>query len=109
MVYLYFRSSKINASELPKFHAAYGSLLKASMTTLKKRDKKKEKARLEKALERRKKLATDIQVVGPKRGAGRRKRQRIVKQVIKQAGEREKQIERDEARAKKAHPPTVVN
>lgn len=71
------------------------------MTTLKKRDKKKEKARFEQAQLRRKKLAKDVEIIGPKRGAGRRKRQRRVAAAIKQTEAREKQGERDELRVKK--------
>ncbi|KAF7330112.1 Signal recognition particle protein [Mycena sanguinolenta] len=37
-------STRVNSSELHKFHAVYGSLLKASMTTLRKRDKKRGEA-----------------------------------------------------------------
>lgn len=70
------------------------------MTTLKKRDKKKERARLEKAELRRQQLATDVQFTKPKRGAGRRRFQRQMKAAIKQAAAREKQSERDEVRAK---------
>lgn len=78
------------------------------MTTLKKRDKKKEKARLEKAQLRRKTLAKGVEVVGPKRGAGRRKRQRRVAAAIKQIEAREKQATRDELRAKKlTHPASI--
>lgn len=71
------------------------------MTTLKKRDKKKERARLEKADLRRQRLAKDIEITSPKRGNGRRKFQRQMKAAIKQVSAREKQVERDEARAKK--------
>ena len=93
---------QISASELPAFHAAYGALLKSSMSTLKKRDKKKEKARFEKAQLRRKILAADVEIIGPKRGAGRKKRQRQVAAAIRQVKAREKQAERDELRAKKS-------
>jgi signal recognition particle subunit SRP14 len=71
------------------------------MTTLKKRDKKKEKARFEKAQLRRKKLATDVEIIGPKRGAGRKRRERRVAAAIKQTEARENQAERDELRVKK--------
>jgi signal recognition particle subunit SRP14 len=65
------------------------------MTALKKRDKKKEKQRHEEALLRRKKLEKDIPIIGPKRGAGRRKRQRRIIAAIKQAEARERLAERD--------------
>jgi signal recognition particle subunit SRP14 len=93
---------QINPGELEAFHTSYGTLLKSSMTTLKKRDKKKEKARHERALLRRRKLEEVITVEGPKRGAGRRKRQRRVQAIIKQGEARQKMAERDEARAKRS-------
>jgi len=94
-------STHITSSEIEKFHGVYGALLKQSMSTLKKRDKKKEKSRLEKALLRRKKLVEKIEIIGPRNGAGRRKRQRRVKAVVKQAEALKKTKERDEARAKR--------
>ncbi|KAF8324065.1 signal recognition particle, SRP9/SRP14 subunit [Clavulina sp. PMI_390] len=100
-------STHISSAELPAFHAAYGSLLRASMTTMKKRDKKKERAKLEKAELRRQKLAKDVVISAPKRGSGRRKFQRQMKAAVKQIEAREKQVARDEARAKKH--PTAAN
>jgi len=94
-------STIINPDELEAFHASYGAILKSSMTTLKKRDKKKEKARHEQALLRRRKLEEEIKIEGPKRGAGRRKRQRRVHAIIKQEEAKRKMAERDEARAKR--------
>ncbi|KAG5724389.1 Signal recognition particle 14 kDa protein [Termitomyces sp. T112] len=55
-------STKVEPGQLEKFHAAYGSLLKASMTTLRKRDKKREKIRSEEAAARKKKM-TELVVV----------------------------------------------
>jgi len=94
-------STIINPDELEAFHASYGALLKSSMTTLKKRDKKKEKARHEQAVLRRRRLEEEIKVIGPKRGAGRRKRQRRAHAIIKQEEAKQKMAERDEARAKR--------
>ncbi|WVO15017.1 hypothetical protein L204_102660 [Cryptococcus depauperatus] len=50
-------STKISASSLSSFHAAYGALLKQSMAPLmRKRDKKKEKARTDALAKKRKEL-----------------------------------------------------
>jgi hypothetical protein len=90
---------QISATDLPKFYSAYGSLLKSSLSlTLRKRDKKKEKTRQEQALKRKKKMTELVVVDGPKRGAGRKKRQRQVKAVVKQAEAKKKFMERGEKR-----------
>ncbi|TFK42234.1 signal recognition particle 14kD protein-domain-containing protein [Crucibulum laeve] len=93
-------STHVEAGQLDKFHAAYGSLLKASMTTLRKRDKKREKQRAEQAARRKKKMTEPVAVDAPKRGNGRRRRQRQVKAVLKQQGSQKKLKEREEARIK---------
>ncbi|KAJ6520536.1 signal recognition particle, SRP9/SRP14 subunit [Mycena sanguinolenta] len=90
-------STTVNSSELQKFHAAYGLLLKASMTTLRKRDKKREKQRAEEAARRKKKMTEPVVVDGPKRGNGRRKRQRQAKAAIKQEESQRKAKQREEA------------
>jgi hypothetical protein len=88
---------QISASDLPKFYSAYGTLLKSSLSiTLRKRDKKKEKTRQEQALKRKKKMTELVVVDGPKRGAGRRKRQRQVKAAVKQVEAKKKFMEREE-------------
>lgn len=93
---------QIQASELEAFHTAYGSLLKVHMTPgLRKRDKKREKLRAERAALRKKKLAQDIVIEGPKRGNGRSKRQRRVK-AAKKLEEARARIRAAEARAKKS-------
>lgn len=52
---------QIPPSQLPQFHARYGSLLKASMApTMRKRDKKKEKAKAEALARKRKELYEDV-------------------------------------------------
>ncbi|KIO24178.1 hypothetical protein M407DRAFT_77291, partial [Tulasnella calospora MUT 4182] len=90
----------ILSAELGKFHAVYAALLKASMSTLRKRDKKKEKQRAEQAALWKKKLAEDIVIEGPKRGNGRRKRVRRIKAAIRQDEERKTAAKRDEQRLK---------
>ena len=70
------------------------------MTTLRKRDKKREKQRAEQHAIRKKRLAEPIDVEGPKRGSGRKKRQRRVKAAIKQQEAKQKMAEREEAHAK---------
>ncbi|KAG6820863.1 hypothetical protein H0H93_010690 [Arthromyces matolae] len=87
--------------QLEKFYAAYGSLLKAAMTTLRKRDKKREKLRLEQSALRKKKMTEPVALDGPKRGNGRRKRQRQVKAAIKQQESQRKFKEREEAKERK--------
>ncbi|KAK0233995.1 signal recognition particle, SRP9/SRP14 subunit [Armillaria fumosa] len=93
-------STRVSSADLHKFHSAYGSLLKASMTTLRKRDKKREKQRAEEIARRKKKLSEPIVVEGKKRGNGRRKRQRMMKAAVKQQTAIQKLQEREEAKAK---------
>ena len=66
------------------------------MSTLRKRDKKREKLRAEIAAARKRKLAEPIAIDGPKRGAGRRKRQRKVKAAQRQEDMRKRIQEREE-------------
>ena len=91
---------QVSSSELNKFHAAYGSLLKSSMAELRKRDKKREKANAEQAAKRKKRMTEPVTVEGPKRGNGRRKRQRQLKAALKQQESQKKFKEREEARKK---------
>ncbi|KAK7695129.1 hypothetical protein QCA50_002319 [Cerrena zonata] len=93
-------STHVAPQDLVQFHAKYGTLLKSSMTTLRKRDKKREKQKAEEAARKKQRLAKDIAIEGPKRGAGRRKRQRHIKQAIKQEQTRKKVQEREEAKSK---------
>ncbi|KAJ6601132.1 signal recognition particle, SRP9/SRP14 subunit [Mycena vulgaris] len=97
--------TRVSSGELEKFHHAYGALLKASMGTLRKRDKKREKQRAEQAARRKKKMTEPILVEGPKRGNGRRKRQRLLKAVAKQEVSQQKAKEREEASAKSSAAP----
>ena len=91
---------QVGSGELLKFQAHYGSLLKASMLTLHKRDKKQEKLRSEEAAKRKKKMTETIILDGPKRGKGRRAHQRKVKALLKQEESQKKYREREEARKK---------
>ncbi|KAG5644091.1 hypothetical protein DXG03_009110 [Asterophora parasitica] len=93
-------STEVEPGQLEKFHAAYGALLKASMTTLRKRDKKREKTRAEQAAQRKKKMTEPVVLDAPKRGNGRRKRQRQVKATLKQQESQQKFKEREEAQRK---------
>jgi signal recognition particle subunit SRP14 len=60
------------------------------MSTLRKRDKKREKVRAEKQAARKHRLAEPVPIEGPKRGNGRRKRQRRVKAALKQEAARQR-------------------
>ncbi|CAK5280788.1 unnamed protein product [Mycena citricolor] len=95
-------STRVQSTELDKFHAAYGALLKSSMSSLRKRDKKKEKLRAEMQAKIKKKLEEPLVVDGPKRGKGRSKRKRQEKAKAKQQVALQKAKERDEARSKSA-------
>ncbi|KAG6812427.1 hypothetical protein H0H92_002893 [Tricholoma furcatifolium] len=96
-------STEVEPSSLEKFYAAYGTLLKTSMTTLRKRDKKREKIRSEQAAQRKKKMTEPVVIDGPKRGNGRRKRQRQLKATLKQQESQRKFKEREEESQRKAH------
>ncbi|KAJ8581265.1 signal recognition particle SRP9/SRP14 subunit [Rhizopogon salebrosus TDB-379] len=91
-------STKVLSKDLDKFHSAYGALLKASMTTLRKRDKKREKQRAEQLAKRKQRMADPVVINGPKRGNGRRKRQRQVKAALKHEEVKERAAKREEAR-----------
>lgn len=70
------------------------------MVTLRKRDKKREKVRAEKLVARKQRLAEPVLLQGPKRGNGRRKRQRKVKAALKQEAARQRMQEKQEAKEK---------
>jgi signal recognition particle subunit SRP14 len=91
---------QITSGELDKFLSAYGALLKSSMSTLRKRDKKREKLRNEKITARKQRLAEPIVIEGPKRGNGRKKRQRRIKAAIKQEAARQRIQEKQEEKEK---------
>lgn len=65
------------------------------MSTLRKRDKKREKVRTEKLAARKQRLAEPVLIEGPKRGSGRKKRQRRVKAASKQDAARQRLEERE--------------
>jgi signal recognition particle subunit SRP14 len=92
-------STHITSGKLDKFLDAYGTLLKSSMSTLRKRDKKRGKLRAEKLAARKQRLAEPIAIEGPKRGNGRKKRQRRIKAAIKQEAARQKQEEKEKGKA----------
>ena len=93
-------ATHVTSSALTTFHAQYGTLLKSTMLqSLRKRDKKKEKAKLEALAAKKKKIAEGVIVTGPKRGNGRRKRVRLEK-AKKRLDEARKKIEE---REKKGH------
>ncbi|KAL5533882.1 hypothetical protein ACEPAG_342 [Sanghuangporus baumii] len=87
-------STHVLPGQLDKFHATYGALLKSSMPSLRKRDKKREKDRAERVARGRKRMTEPIIVEGRKRGASRRKRQRLIKAAKKQEESRKKFEER---------------
>ena len=68
------------------------------MSSLRKRDKKREKARMEEAGKRRVKMTEPVVLDGHKRGKGRRQRQRKIKAAMKQQASQKKFQEREEAR-----------
>jgi signal recognition particle subunit SRP14 len=65
------------------------------MSTLRKRDKKREKVRTEKLVVRKQQLAEPVLIEGPKRGKGRKKRERRVKAALKQDAARQRLEERE--------------
>lgn len=71
------------------------------MTTLRKRDKKREKLRSEEAAKRKKAMTEPIVLDGPKRGKGRRQHQRKIKALLKQQESQRKHQEREAEEAKK--------
>lgn len=72
------------------------------MSTLRKRDKKREKQRAEESARRKRRLAEDVAIEGPKRGNGRRKRQRLLKKAFKLDGARKRAQDKEAARSNKA-------
>lgn len=92
--------NQVMPNDLNKFHAAYGALLKNSMPKLRKRDKKKEKERADRIALRKKRILDPVIVEGPKRGNGRRKRQRRIAAVRKQEASRQKFVEREQSKSR---------
>ena len=101
LIWLYFKP-KVQPGDLEKFHSVYGVLLKSSMPKLRKRDKKREKERADRAAAKKKRILESVAVEGPKRGSGRRKRQRRIKALLKQEVSRKKFQEREKAKLQAA-------
>ncbi|KAI0652573.1 signal recognition particle, SRP9/SRP14 subunit [Trametes meyenii] len=93
-------STIVQPPNLEKFHAAYGAVLKSSMTSLRKRDKKREKQRAEEAARKKRRLQEEVAIEGPKRGAGRHKRQRKIRAALRLEESKKKAQEREEAKAR---------
>ena len=93
--------NQVEPGHLDAFHATYGALLKSSMSTMRKRDKKREKQKTELVARKKRRLAEDVVVEGPKRGNGRRKRQRLLKAALRQNEARQRAQEREAARTSK--------
>ncbi|KAH9854283.1 signal recognition particle, SRP9/SRP14 subunit [Lenzites betulinus] len=93
-------STVVQPSDLGRFHASYGNILKSSMNALRKRDKKREKQRAEEAARKKRRLQEEIVIEGAKRGKGRHKRQRKIKAALKLEESKKKAQERDEAKAR---------
>jgi len=93
-------STQVKPDQLGDFHAAYGALLKSSMTSLRKRDKKREKLRAEEMARRKKRITEHIIIKGAKRGAGRRKRQRLIKASTRLEEAKKKAVQKEETKAR---------
>ena len=91
-------SVQVQSGALDKFHSAYGALLKSSMPKLRKRDKKREKERADRAAARKKRMLEPVKIKGSKRGKGRRKRTRCIKAFLKQEESRKKFQEREKTK-----------
>ena len=90
---------QVEPSDLETFHSEYGTLLKASMSTLRKRDKKREKLKAEALTQKKKRLMEEVTVSGPKRGAGRKKRKRLITAAVRLAEFKKRAAEKDTAKA----------
>ena len=84
---------------MERFHSEYGTLLKASMSTLRKRDKKRERLRADALTQKKKRLMENVVISGPKRGAGRKKRKRLITAAVKLAEFKKRAAEKDVAKA----------
>jgi signal recognition particle subunit SRP14 len=69
------------------------------MATLRKRDKKREKLRAEALVRKKKRLTEEVIISGPKRGAGRRKRKRLITSTAKLAEFKKRMAGKDAAKA----------
>ena len=84
---------------MERFHSEYGTLLKASMSTLRKRDKKRERLRADALTQKKKRLMENVVISGPKRGAGRKKRKRLITAAVKLAEFKKRAAEKDVTKA----------
>ena len=84
---------------MERFHSEYGTLLKASMSTLRKRDKKRERLRADALTQKKKRLMENVVISGPKRGAGRKKRKRLITAAVKLAEFKKRAAEKDMTKA----------
>ena len=69
------------------------------MSTLRKRDKKREKLRAEGLAKKKKRLTEEVVVSGPKRGAGRKKRKRLIAAAVKLAEFKKRAAGKDVSKA----------
>jgi len=69
------------------------------MSTLRKRDKKREKLRADELAKKKKRLTQEVVISGPKRGAGRKKRKRLIIAAVKLAEFKKGAAEKDGAKA----------
>jgi signal recognition particle subunit SRP14 len=69
------------------------------MSTLRKRDKKREKLRAEELARKKKRLTEAIAISGAKRGAGRKRRKRLITAAVKLTEFKKKATEKDAAKA----------
>ena len=84
---------------MERFHSEYGTLLKASMSTLRKRDKKRERLRADALAQKKKRLMENVVISGPKRGAGRKKRKRLITAAVMLAEFKKRVAEKDVTKA----------
>ena len=90
---------QVEPDDLERFHSEYGTLLKSSMSTLRKRDKKRERLRAEELTKKKRRLTEEVAVSGPKRGPGRKKRKRLISAAVKLAEFKRRAAEKDAAKA----------
>ena len=69
------------------------------MSTLRKRDKKRERLRAEGLTKKKKRLTEEVVVSGPKRGAGRKKRKRLISAAVRLAEFKKRAVEKGAAKA----------
>ena len=69
------------------------------MSALRKRDKKRERLRADAIAQKKKRLMESVVISGPKRGAGRKKRKRLITAAVKLAEFKKRAAEKDVAKA----------